>query len=424
MRLTVLTYEYRPFLGGIGTYVAELCHAFHRAGHDVALIAPDYRSPSARAADSRAAAASGAAASTGIGDLASTSVHVVPAAPGREPYPVHRFPSGRGLGSWAQWFRNARIVAGMLREAGGDYLLLLDLHAFLLVGAMGIVSRGAVRLDRTAAVFHGSEIRYLQTGRRARLLGRPVVDRIPFLFTNSEWTRSLLESGGEASWYRKATVAGIGVSPWLAEARPGAEEVEALRRRWELGEKKVLLTVARLVPRKGIDRSLQAFAEVPAAVRADWFYLIAGDGPERHALEVRARELGIENEVRWLGPVVDDELPVLYDLADLYVQLSREVAGEVEGLGITFLEAGARGLACLACDHGGIPEAIMHEETGLLVPTDDPEAARGALSRLMMDPALRNRLGSAARSRIEREFRWDRVAERMVSRLGESTAGS
>jgi glycosyltransferase involved in cell wall biosynthesis len=403
MRFTVLTYEYRPFVGGIGTYVAELCRALHRAGHEVVLIAPDYVRT----------------------DAPTTEV---------ESFPVRRFPSGRSLGSWAQWFRNARVVGSMIREAGGtpvglseqslgpgqqhQFVLLLDLHAFMLVGAMGIVCRGVVRMDRTAAVFHGSEIRYLQTGRRARLLGRPVVDRTPFLFTNSEWTRSLLESGGETSWHRRASVAGIGVSPRLAEAPRDGEKVDQWRERLQLGARHVLLTVARLVPRKGIDRSLRAFAELPPDLRASWVYLIAGDGTERNALETLSRELSIDADVRWLGPVIDGELPVLYDLAALYVQLSRDVAGEVEGLGITFLEAGVRGLPCLACRHGGIPEAIVDGETGLLVPADDSAAARDALVRLMTDAALRSRLGAAAKERVEREFRWDRVAERVASRLG------
>lgn len=401
MRVIALTYEYRPFVGGIGTYVAELCAALQRAGVEVVLLAPDY----------------------GEKPSPETGTNAAPSADESQPYEVLRFRSGRGLGSWPRWFGNAARVGRDLRALRGEHLLLLDLHAILLYGAMSFVAPGAFPAERTAALFHGSEIHYLQTGRRARLLGRPVVDRLPRIFTNSAWTRGLLAARGEERWHAKSEVVGIGVAPRLLGPPASPEFLATLRVRWQVGERRVLLTVARLVPRKGIDRSLRAFATLPEAVRVGWCYLIAGDGPEREALSGLAADLGLGDSVRWLGAVHDADLPGLYDLADLYVQLSREVAGEVEGLGITFLEAGARGLASLACEHGGIPEAIVHGETGLLVPTEDAAAAGRALARLVADGEERARLGRAARARVAREFSWDAVARRVTALYASGAEG-
>jgi len=176
----------------------------------------------------------------------------------------------------------------------------------------------------------------------------------------------------------------------------------------------LLVSLSRLVPRKGMDTLIEA-AALMAPTRPDLTVAIAGEGRDGGRLERLARRL--HAPVRFLGRVPEERLPALYGCADVFVMLCRNRwAGlEQEGFGIVFLEAGACGVPVVAGDSGGAGEAVVHGETGMVVPmaADRPGRARSAaevLSRLLDDPGLRARLGEAGRQRVEAEFRYDDLA--------------
>lgn len=164
-----------------------------------------------------------------------------------------------------------------------------------------------------------------------------------------------------------------------------------------------LLVVAALIYRKGIDVLVEAVARL---ARDDLFPVlwIAGAGPERTALERAVRIRGIESQVRFLGR--RDDVPDLLAACDVFVLPSRQ-----EGLGVAALEAMALGRPIVASRVGGLAEAIAHEETGLLVPSEHPVALQWALARLLRDPELRARLGARGPARIERGFRSERMVD-------------
>ncbi len=184
----------------------------------------------------------------------------------------------------------------------------------------------------------------------------------------------------------------------------------------------VLLTVGRLVPRKGIDVVLRALpallAEFPGLR-----YRVAGDGPDRPRLERIARDLGVAHVVEFVGRVPDERLPGLYRSAHVFVMPAREEreAASVEGFGIVYLEASASGLPVVAGRSGGVVEAVREGETGLLVPPDDPEALTRVLRDLLGDAALRRRMGRAGRRWVEEEMNWDRTAKGILRALETSS---
>jgi len=163
-----------------------------------------------------------------------------------------------------------------------------------------------------------------------------------------------------------------------------------------------LLVAANLVHRKGVDVLLTAAAAL--APRARYALWIAGDGPERGALEAAAARLGIGERVRFLGQRGD--VPDLLEACDVCVLPSRR-----EGLGVAALEAMARGRPVVASAVGGLAEIVVAEETGLLVPPGDAAALAAALERLIGDRALALRLGAAGAKRVAEHF----VADAMVS---------
>ena len=168
----------------------------------------------------------------------------------------------------------------------------------------------------------------------------------------------------------------------------------------------VLATVGYLVRMKGHDvllRALTRLATAPPPV-----LLVAGDGPDRAALEALAGSLGLGERVRFLGHVAD--VTAVYRAADVVVQASRN-----EGFGLSVAEASLFARPVVASRVGGIPEVVTDGETGVLVPPEDPDALAAALDRVLADPALRERLGRAAAARVEREFDLGRVAERFMA---------
>ena len=154
-----------------------------------------------------------------------------------------------------------------------------------------------------------------------------------------------------------------------------------------IGVEGAILCVARLAPEKGIDTLLDAMKRLP-----DARLIVAGDGPERTALESRAGK-----NVAFLGFVED--IPALLGQVAIVAVPSRS-----EGLGLSALEAMAAGKPVVASSVGGLREVVVHGETGLLVPPGDPDALAEALKSLFEDPERARKMGEAGRARIRAEF--------------------
>jgi phosphatidyl-myo-inositol dimannoside synthase len=190
------------------------------------------------------------------------------------------------------------------------------------------------------------------------------------------------------------------------------------RTEWGLAkEALVVLSVSRLVPRKGMD----VLIEASAALRQSFPELvvaIGGEGRDRQRLERLARRSSAP--IRFLGRVSDARLPALYGASDLFVMACRNRwwGLEQEGFGIVFLEAGACGVSPIAGRSGGAEEAVVDEETGLVVgEPSDPSKVASALRRLLSDDALRARMGEAARKRVESSFGYDQLSGRLADAL-------
>jgi phosphatidyl-myo-inositol dimannoside synthase len=184
----------------------------------------------------------------------------------------------------------------------------------------------------------------------------------------------------------------------------------------------VVLGQSRLVPRKGFDVLLRA----AATLRAKYPKLqvvIGGSGRDRSRLEKVAHAAGAP--ARFLGRVPEEDLAAMHGAADVFAMLCRNRWGglEQEGFGIVFLEAAASGVPQLAGRSGGAAEAVVHNETGLIVDNPDSVAdVATALDRLLADAALRATLGQAARQRAEELFTYDILALRLAEALGCSRA--
>ncbi len=170
-----------------------------------------------------------------------------------------------------------------------------------------------------------------------------------------------------------------------------------------------LLTVGRLVPKKGVDILLKAFARLSGGTPVHLW--IVGDGPERTRLENLAHTLGLGQRVVFWGWQPPDQVAHLMAKAHIFVLASRTdpVTGETEGTPTVLLEAQARGLPVISTRHADIPFIVREEESGILVPENNVEALAAALETLLRHPERWPHMGRAGRTLIEERHDTPRV---------------
>ena len=178
-----------------------------------------------------------------------------------------------------------------------------------------------------------------------------------------------------------------------------------------------ILSVGRLVEKKGTDVLLEALARLP--VELHWRLVHAGGGPLKAKLARRARALGIEARISWRGARTQTELLAEYRTADLFALASRVARdGDRDGLPNVLAEAQSQGLACVATHVSGIPELIDDGATGLLVAPEAPDELARAIASLIRDPVRRRALGEAGRRRVHEHFGLQGNIARLARRFG------
>jgi glycosyltransferase involved in cell wall biosynthesis len=180
-----------------------------------------------------------------------------------------------------------------------------------------------------------------------------------------------------------------------------------------------LLSVGRAVDKKGYPILLAVLADLPATLH--WRFVHIGGGELLEQLQQQAREHDIDGRIKWLGAVPQTEVLAQYRDADLFVLPSQISAdGDRDGLPNVLMEAQSQNLACLSTNISGIPELIIHAESGWLVEQKDSRQLKQGLQKLICDPELRNTLAQAGFERVRREFSMERGIDTLVARLEQS----
>ena len=326
----------------------------------------------------------------------------------RQPFPVIRHPTSLMLPVPSVARRAARI----LREHGCDAVL------FGAAAPLGLLAPTLRRAGarRIVALTHGHEAGWAALP-GARMVLRRIGDRVDVVTYLGEYFRARL--AGCVS--PRAAAAMVRLAPGVDTTvfRPGAGGA-AIRERLGIGrDQPVVICVSRMVPRKGQDTLIGAWPRVAGQVPGSPVLLLVGDGPYRAELARQARRSAAADSIRFAGAVPREELAAYYDAGDVFAMPCRTRRGglDVEGLGIVYLEASATGLPVVGGDSGGAPDAILHGETGYVVPGRDHAAVAGRLVELLNDPARAAAMGEKGLAWVDREWRWDLVAERLLAIL-------
>jgi phosphatidyl-myo-inositol dimannoside synthase len=307
--------------------------------------------------------------------------------------------------------RVARRAQDVLQTRGCDQVL-FGSSAPLGLLAPGLRSAGA---QHCVALTHGHET-WWATVPGARSAMRRIGDACDTLTYVSRWCGDRVSRALSADARSRMRRLAPGVDSQRFTPGCGGDEV-----RDRLGiprQDPVVVCVARMVARKGQDTLVRAWPLVLQAVpRA--VLLLVGDGRHRQRVERLADKRGVRHTVVLAGSVPWAEIPAFLDAGDVFAMPSRTRLGglEPEALGIVFLEAAACGLPVVVGDSGGSPDAVRHDETGLLVDPRDPAAVARTLVRLLMDRDLAARMGSAGRAWVGTEWTWHNTGARLMSLL-------
>ncbi len=187
------------------------------------------------------------------------------------------------------------------------------------------------------------------------------------------------------------------------------EEIKTTERDWSPPR---LLSVGRLVHQKGLDLAMHALADLKDM---EWEWVIVGDGPQMHTLKSLAQKLELEEHIVFTGWQSREQLNEHYKQSNLFLFPSRH-----EGMPNAVLEAMASGLPVIASQIAGNEELVSNDETGLLVPSEDVEALRESLKKLLNDVPLRKQMGMASRRRVEENYSWENTAKQYALILEQS----
>lgn len=198
----------------------------------------------------------------------------------------------------------------------------------------------------------------------------------------------------------------------LTRFTPGIKSVE-LQKKWGIDDAPVIVSIGRLVARKGSDQLIKAMPDVLQRFPKSKLLLV-GTGNYQKRLEKLVRNLKVQDSVIFAGRVEHELLPDYYRLGDIFAAPCRSRYGglEVEGLGIVYLEASACGVPVIAGKSGGAPDAVLDGKTGLLVDGRDHREVGAAVIKLLSDQPLRQKMGVDGRVWMEQLWSWEGIGAR------------
>ncbi|MEE9516115.1 MAG: glycosyltransferase [Candidatus Adiutricales bacterium] len=373
MKILLLTTEFPPEFGGISELSVNFGRALKRAGASVRVL-------------TSASSASQAAAGNGLSVT-------------RTPRILH-----------LKFIKVLPLLWEAIRicRAHRPHLILAmswtqpGLVAWLVKQALGI---------EYAVVANGYEISRYQSWNMVNRLMLQILKSAGRIIAISRYTRGkILDLGLDPTRITVINPA-IDIDMWRLETDTG--EIEE---KFGIKGRRIILTTARLVKRKGHAQVIRVLSRISQKY-PDLVYVITGEGDSEQELRSLAIELGLQDRVRMTGFISSGELRALYQLAEVYVSPSLEVKADVEGFGISFIEAGLYSTPVIAGRTGGVSDAVAHGRTGFLVYPLDEEEIKDKLVQLLDDEGLRRWMGRLGRERARKDFGLDRQGQRLLAAL-------
>ena len=300
--------------------------------------------------------------------------------------------------------RVARNLSRIIKESN------IQVAAFGAAAPLGLLSASMTRagVRKTVALTHGHEVWWAKVfpfNYALRKIGSST-DSLTYLgeFTQRAISRSLSKAAAQRM---------VKIAPGIDVDHFSPQDSTQLRKELKLENKRVIVSVGRLVHRKGQDHLIQAMPEILKSV-PDAHLLMVGQGPHLSHLKKLVENLDLIDQVSFIGRIQYAQLPQYICAGDVFAMPSRSrfFGLEVEGLGIVYLEASACGLPVIAGSSGGAPDAVLDGVTGIVVDGENNQEIAVAAIKLLQDLAGSKAMGLAGREWIIENWRWEIWSER------------
>lgn len=336
-----------------------------------------------------------------------------------QPYKIYRKDLITKLPIWPKWIFSPFYLHNAVKREKIDFVLVGQI---LPLGAIVWLYKKIFKVPYGVFI-HGMDLGMAKKKKRKYWLALMILKDSSCIIANSNYTRQLILDLGIEKDKVEVIYPGVEVNDILN----GASEPSLLKdmkmflaspqrfmNETSKTDTKVILTVGRLVKRKGHDMVIKALPKVMQKF-PDIVYIIVGDGPEKNNLENLIKENNLNNVIFNLA---DDKIKRLYyEMSDIFIMPSRKISGDVEGFGIVYLEAALYGKPVIAGKNGGAPEAVVDKKTGILVDSKNIDEIADAIIKLLADPDLANKLGVQGRERVLRDFTWKTQIEKIKKLL-------
>ncbi len=372
MKRLIITLEYPPQIGGIASYVHNLCE--HLPAEEVVVYAPRMK-----------------------GDAAFDSQNKWKVYR-RDPY-LFFF--------WPRWLAMLWQVRGIARQ---EKITEIYVQHALPAGYVAHIIYKLTGIPYTL-FFHGTDVSMAAINSWKRSLTLRLIRAAKGVVVNSQFLKNKLLTKFE-SVTTPITILYPSPADVFLQKAPDADVLK-LKSSLALLGKKVIITVGRMVDGKGyphLARMLPAIARaVPNVV-----WLVVGAGEKLKSVEEMIQKNNMQSIVRYIGAAALNTLPVYYQVADVFVLLSHSDETSEEGWGTVFLEAAASGVPVIAGQTGGVAEAVVNNVTGLVVDTHQEKAVVDAVVNVLSNPSFAHELGAAGQERVQNEFTWEKQIKKLL----------
>jgi len=257
-----------------------------------------------------------------------------------------------------------------------------------------------------SVILHGMDLTLAIKSGRKSWLAKKILKNASHIICASNFTAELARRFVGKKTTEKIKVVNPGVDNFTAHS---SQLTAHLKEKYNLKDKIVLFSIGRLVKRKGFDKVIEVMPEILKEV-PNLVYVIGGVGPDEEYLKESANKnaplIKGDRGIIFLGKISDEEKWAWFDLCDIFTMPSRQINDDFEGFGIVYLEASLMGKPVIAGRSGGVEDAVLNNETGLLVDSDDTKQIADAIIKLAKDENLRKKLGESGIKRAINEFDW------------------
>lgn len=245
---------------------------------------------------------------------------------------------------------------------------------------------------------------------RKRWLAKKIIKRATTIIAVNSYVAGLVKEAVPTIASRLVVI-----NPGLGQIEPplvSSDYLQQLSQRYDLLDKPILLTVGRLVERKGVDQVLRSLPQLLGKY-PDLRYVVVGQGPYLATCQKLASDLAVSSAVIFVTDADNHETAAWYQLADIFIMPARQLGGDFEGFGIVYLEANQAGKPVIAGQSGGVGDAVVDGLNGLMVNPESVSQIVAAVSRLLDNPVFGHQLGQAGKTRLA-EFLWPIQATKLA----------